>query len=121
MVFETGYYDILQVTPEADFAELQKNYRILARKYHPDKNPEAGDKFAEISKIYAVLTDPEKRKLYDERGEIGLIRKEKEDCACPEDKKPPKQRAPKAEGETRLIYLFKRNFKFYCTFAINSS
>lgn len=99
MVFETGYYDILQVTPEADFAELQKNYRILARKYHPDKNPEAGDKFAEISKIYAVLTDPEKRKLYDERGEIGLIRKEKEDCACPEDKKPPKQRAPKAEGE----------------------
>ena len=56
MVFETGYYDILQVTPEADFAELQKNYRILARKYHPDKNPEAGDKFAEISKIYAVLT-----------------------------------------------------------------
>jgi len=95
MVFETKYYDILGVTPEATDAELQKNYRLLARKYHPDRNPEGGDKFTEISSIYSVLSDPFKRKLYDERGEIGIIRKEKEDCACPEQK----PRAPRGEGE----------------------
>jgi len=97
-VFETGYYDILQVSPTATNEELQKSYRLLARKYHPDRNPEAGDKFSEISKIYGVLTDPEKRKLYDERGEIGLIRKEKEDCACAPEQKPPRQQAPRGEG-----------------------
>merc|ERR1719328_273901 len=45
--------------------------------------------------IYGVLTDPEKRKLYDERGEIGIKRKEKEDCACPEQK----PKAPREPGE----------------------
>merc|ERR1719245_2751730 len=49
--------------------------------------------------IYGVPTDPEKRKLYDERGEIGVTRKEKEDCACPADKKPPAPRPPRGEGE----------------------
>jgi len=93
MVVETGYYDILEVSPTATGEELQKSYRSLARKYHPDRNPEGGDKFTEISMIYSVLSDPEKRKLYDERGEIGITRKEKEDCACPE-KKP---REPGAE------------------------
>lgn len=95
MVFETKYYDILEVSPNATPEELQKSYRMLARKYHPDRNPEGGDKFTEISSIYSVLTDPEKRKLYDERGEIGIIRKEKEDCACPEQK----PRAPRQDGE----------------------
>merc|ERR1712012_584502 len=46
--------------------------------------------------IYGVLTDPEKRKLYDERGEIGVTRKEKEDCACPEQK-PKEPRAPRED------------------------
>jgi len=98
MVFETKYYDILGVNPDATFEEMQKNYRMLARKYHPDRNPEGGDKFTEISMIYGVLTDPEKRKLYDERGEIGVTRKEKEDCACPEQK-PKEPRAPREDGE----------------------
>merc|ERR1719414_2345860 len=48
--------------------------------------------------IYGVLTDPEKRKLYDESGEIGVTRKEKEDCACPEQK-PKEPRAPREDGE----------------------
>jgi len=61
MVFETKYYDILGVNPDATFEEMQKNYRMLARKYHPDRNPEGGDKFTEISMIYGVLTDPEKK------------------------------------------------------------
>ena len=99
MVFETKYYDILEVSPTATNDELQKSYRLLARKYHPDRNPEGGDKFTEISMIYGVLTDPEKRKLYDERGEIGIKRKEKEDCACPADKKPPAPRPPRGEGK----------------------
>jgi len=100
MVFETKYYDILEVTPEATDADLQKSYRNLARKYHPDRNPEGGDKFTEISSIYSVLSDPFKRKLYDERGEIGIIRKEKEDCACPEQK----PKAPRGEGEDEEDY-----------------
>ena len=41
-------------------------------KYHPDKNPEAGDKFKEISMAYEILSNPEKRKLYDNHGEQGI-------------------------------------------------
>jgi len=49
MVYETKYYDILECKPEASESELKKAYRKLAMKYHPDKNPDAGDKFNEIS------------------------------------------------------------------------
>ncbi|XP_016119042.1 dnaJ homolog subfamily A member 2-like, partial [Sinocyclocheilus grahami] len=47
-------------------------YRKLAKEYHPDKNPNAGDKFKEISFAYEVLTNPEKKDLYDRYGEQGL-------------------------------------------------
>ncbi len=65
------YYEVLGVDRSADDATLKKAYRKLAKKYHPDTNPgdkEAEAKFKEASEAYAVLSDPEKRKMYDQFG-----------------------------------------------------
>jgi len=72
MVKETKFYDLLGVAPTADDNSLKKAYRKLAMKYHPDKNPEAGEKFKEISMAYEILSNPEKRRLYDQAGEQGI-------------------------------------------------
>lgn len=72
MAKDTKFYDILGVQPSASEAELKSAYRKLALKYHPDKNPNAGDKFKEISAAYEILSDAEKRQIYDQYGEEGL-------------------------------------------------
>lgn len=65
------YYEVLGVDKQADDAAIKKAYRALAKKYHPDMNPgdaEAEKKFKEASEAYAVLSDPEKRRQYDQFG-----------------------------------------------------
>ncbi len=64
------YYAILGVPRDASPEEIKRAYKKLARKYHPDvsKEPNAEEKFKEINEAYAVLSDPEKRKIYDQYG-----------------------------------------------------
>lgn len=68
------YYEVLGVARDAGEDDLKKAYKKLALKYHPDRNssPDAKEKFQEISAAFAVLSDAEKRKLYDQYGEAGL-------------------------------------------------
>ncbi len=65
------YYEVLGVAKNAGDSEIKKAYRVLAKKYHPDMNPgdkEAEKKFKEASEAYAILSDPEKRRQYDQFG-----------------------------------------------------
>jgi DnaJ-class molecular chaperone len=72
---EKDLYQVLGVARKASDDDIRKTYRKLARKYHPDVNPndkEAEERFKEISFAYDILSDPAKRKLYDEFGMAGL-------------------------------------------------
>ena len=71
MADKRDYYEVLGVDKGADDATIKKAYRQLAKKYHPDTNPgnaEAEAKFKEASEAYAVLSDPDKRRQYDQFG-----------------------------------------------------
>src|SRR5687767_5070052 len=69
------YYDVLGVAKDADVRTIKSAYRKLAMKYHPDRNPgdqSAEEKFKEATEAYDVLSDDDKRRLYDRGGFEGL-------------------------------------------------
>lgn len=75
MTTKRDYYEVLGVNRNANETDLKGNYRKLALKYHPDRNPgdkKAEEKFKEASEAYEVLRDPQKRHIYDQFGHQGL-------------------------------------------------
>ena len=72
---ETEYYDCLEVAPSATSGEIRRQYYVLARKCHPDKNlddPDAKAKFQKIGEAYQILSDEKLRAQYDARGKEGM-------------------------------------------------
>ena len=74
MADKRDYYEVLGVNRNATDEELKKAYRVLAKKYHPDvnKSAEAETLFKEVGEAYSVLSDPDKRRQYDQFGFDGL-------------------------------------------------
>src|ERR1700735_2063970 len=69
------YYKVLDLARNASEAEIKKSYRRLAMKFHPDRNPgdhEAEEKFKEAKEAYEVLSDAQKRAIYDQYGHAGV-------------------------------------------------
>ena len=72
---EIDYYELLEISRNSDKSTIKKAYRQMAMKYHPDKNPgdnEAEEKFKAINEAYQVLSDDEKKSIYDRYGKAGL-------------------------------------------------
>ncbi len=75
MTTKRDYYEVLGIGRDASGAQIKAAYRKLALKYHPDRNPgdkEAEEKFKEAAEAYDVLSDPQKRQIYDQYGHQGL-------------------------------------------------
>lgn len=75
-VKDTAYYDVLEISPDAEPGKIKRQYYLLARKYHPDKvgkdDKESAEKFKDIAEAYQVLSDAELRSKYDTEGKDGL-------------------------------------------------
>src|ERR1700679_635350 len=75
MANKRDYYEILTLSRGASPEEIKKSYRKLALQFHPDKNPgdkKAEEKFKELSEAYEVLSDPQKRQMYDQFGHAAM-------------------------------------------------
>jgi molecular chaperone DnaJ len=74
MAAKRDYYEVLGVSKTSSPDEIKQQYRKLALKFHPDRNQsaEAGEHFKEISEAYAVISDPEKKQIYDQHGHAGV-------------------------------------------------
>ena len=74
MAAKRDYYEVLGVSKTSSPDEVKQQYRKLALKFHPDRNQssEAGEHFKEISEAYAVISDPEKKQIYDQHGHAGV-------------------------------------------------
>ncbi|KAI9695214.1 MAG: hypothetical protein M1820_008786 [Bogoriella megaspora] len=71
MVVDTAYYELLDVPPDAPQAKIKQKYRKLAFELHPDRNPgdvTAKEKFQALSEAYEVISDPDRRVVYDKYG-----------------------------------------------------
>ena len=75
MAEKRDYYEVLGLKKGASEADIKKAFRKMALKYHPDKNPgdkTAEEKFKEVNEAYGILSDPEKKKMYDQFGHAGV-------------------------------------------------
>lgn len=74
MAAKRDYYEVLGISKSSSIDEIKQQYRKLALKFHPDRNTssDAGEHFKEISEAYAVLSDPQKRQIYDQHGHAGV-------------------------------------------------
>jgi molecular chaperone DnaJ len=75
MAGKRDYYEVLEITKDADGETITRSYRKLAMRFHPDRNPgdkEAEDRFKEVAEAHEVLTDADKRRIYDRYGHAGL-------------------------------------------------
>jgi len=114
MIFK-DYYKILRVSPDATENEIKKAFRVLAIKYHPDKNPgknEAEEKFKEINEAYNVLSDPEKKKKFDDMRNIrnSGFKKENFNSAYDNFNFSYKYNRPSYEDPKKLWEEFKRDY-----------
>ena len=76
-------YRILEVESTASASEIKSAYRALARRYHPDANPdnpEAGERFKEVASAYEILSDPNRRARYDQFGDRSEERRVGKEC-----------------------------------------
>lgn len=73
MSAKRDYYEVLGISRDADKNTIKKAYRKLAKKYHPDTNQgnaQAAERFKEATEAYNILSDPEKKKMYDQFGHL---------------------------------------------------